>query len=59
MFDLVKDFRSITNKLLVDYNKFKKWAYSLLLKRKKEEKDKLSETRRSMIKEAISNKISS
>ena len=27
MFDLIKDFRSITNKILIDYAKFKKWVY--------------------------------
>ena len=31
MFELVKDFRANTNKLLIDYAKFKKWAYSLLM----------------------------
>ena len=38
MFDLMKDFRSITNKILVDYNKFKKWVYSKLKFAKKQMK---------------------
>ena len=31
MFGLAKDFRSATNKILVDYNRFKKWVYSKLM----------------------------
>ena len=30
MFDLIKDFRSISNKILVDYGKFKKWIFTTL-----------------------------
>lgn len=56
MFELVKDFRSITNKILVDYNKFKKWCYSVVMKRKKAEKDKLGDSRRAIIEEMISNR---
>ena len=28
IFELLKDFRCVTNKILVDYNKFKKWVYT-------------------------------
>ena len=35
MFGLIKEFRSITNKILVDYNKFKKWIISSLKAHKK------------------------
>ena len=28
IFNLLKDFRSISNKILVDYGKFKKWIYA-------------------------------
>ena len=37
MFGLVKEFRSATNKILVDYNRFKKWVYSALTNRKRKE----------------------
>ena len=30
MFGLVKDFRSVTNKILVEYGKFRKWIFTLL-----------------------------
>ena len=39
MFGLVKEFRSATNKILVDYNRFKKWVYSKLLSKKRKEKE--------------------
>ena len=35
MFGLVREFRSETNKILVDYNRFKKWVYSALMQRKR------------------------
>ena len=37
IFGLVKEFRSATNKILVDYNRFKKWVYSNLTSRRKKE----------------------
>ena len=37
MFGLVKEFRSATNKILVDYNRFKKWVYSNLTSRRRKE----------------------
>ena len=36
IFDLIKEFRSASNKILVDYNKFKKWIFSTLRDAKKE-----------------------
>ena len=38
MFGLVREFRSATNKILVDYNRFKKWVYSSLMGRKRKER---------------------
>ena len=39
MFGLVKEFRSATNKILVDYNRFKKWVYSKLMGKKRSERE--------------------
>ena len=36
IFALIKDFRSISNKILVDYSKFKKWIYTKLQDEKKQ-----------------------
>lgn len=38
IFDLIRDFRSITNKILVDYGRFKKWVYSKLKRARKQKK---------------------
>ena len=35
IFDLIKDFRSNSNKILVDYGKFKKWIFTMLKDAKK------------------------
>ena len=35
IFDLIKDFRSNSNKILVDYGKFKKWIFTMLQGAKK------------------------
>lgn len=49
MFGLMKDFRSETNKILVDYGKFKKWVYSLLQSRKKMDKLKLTDPGQALV----------
>ena len=36
IFDVLTEFRSISNKILVDYGKFKKWIYAKLLDAKRE-----------------------
>ena len=39
IFGLIKDFRSVSNKILVDYVKFKKWVNMKLLNRRKSMKE--------------------
>ena len=46
IFGVCKDFRSITNKILVDYNKFKGWLHSKLKERKKLESFKKTDPRK-------------
>mmetsp|Transcript_30086 Transcript_30086/g.37198 ORF Transcript_30086/g.37198 Transcript_30086/m.37198 type:complete len:101 (+) Transcript_30086:878-1180(+) len=40
IFGLIKDFRSISNKILVDYGKFKKWVFTKLKDARKEQEMK-------------------
>ena len=58
LFGLIKEFRSATNKILVDYNKFKKWIYSKLLTQKKTDKDQIAglASKRAMIEEVLGSK---
>lgn len=57
LFDLIKDFRSITNKILVDYGKFKKWLYSSLKKAKRQKKLD-ADPRRALIQSILSKTMS-
>ena len=56
MFGLAKDFRSATNKILVDYNRFKKWVYSKLMSQRKSEKETKTWSRRVILDEMINNR---
>ena len=54
MFDVIKDFRSLTNKLLIDYNKFKKWLYSGMQRRRRAEKLNRIDPRRAIVQDLVS-----
>ena len=45
IFDLIKDFRSMSNKILVDYGKFKKWIFTIYRDAKKERDNKNDPTK--------------
>ena len=38
IFELIKDFRSISNKILVDYGKFRTWVYAKLIETQRNQK---------------------
>ena len=58
MFGLIQNFRNKTNKILVDYNKFKSWLYGSLKKLRRDEKEQ-SDTRSVFVKEIMEQEKSS
>jgi hypothetical protein len=56
MMTVIKNFRSLTNKILVDYGKFKGWLLSKLKEMKKLANLKLTDPRKALLYEMFSAK---
>ena len=56
MMTVIKNFRSLTNKILVDYGKFKGWLLSKLKEMKKLANLKLTDPRKALLYEMLSAK---
>ena len=57
MFGLIEDFRSVSNKILIDFTRFKKWVNSKLTNRRmklKNERMMQDDPKRAMLQEALS-----